>query len=45
MYQDFVVQILSLVALKSSSSSRKVRQAFTGKECGFIYQLLVKFFH
>ena len=37
---DFV-----LVALTSRFSSRKVRQTFIGKECGFTSQLLVKFVH
>ena len=40
--QDFVVQILSLVARMSRSSSRKIRQTFIGKECGFPFQLLEK---
>ena len=35
-YQDFVVQILYLVALTSRSSPRKVRQTFIGKKCGFL---------
>ena len=43
--QDFVVQILFLVALTSRFSSRKVRQIFIVKECGFTSQLLVKFVH
>ena len=44
-YQDFVVQSLFLVAPTSRSSSRKVREKFIGKECGFTYQLLAKFVH
>ena len=45
MYQDFVSQILFLVALTPRSASRKVRQTFIRRECGFTSQLLVKFVH
>ena len=41
-YQNLVVQTFFLVAPTSRFSSRKVRQAIIGKECGFTSQLLVE---